>query len=212
MMYSEQYIDIGTGTKSNILAYTAQNFKKVNTNILDIKKPQKLYSTFNIPSNEKIVAYCKDSGISFFGLTISGIVFTDKALYSEFEEKRRILYTDLCKYLIIKDSDEEDGKYEANHSGLILKNRDAELRIFNGTIISKNTAANELFEILTAIQNELCQKNKTAKAEMDLTVKEILNAYRYKMVRGELSSHDSVAIRALQLKADYKKSAILLIA
>ncbi len=212
MIYSEQYIDIGTGSKSNILAYTAQHYKKVNTNILDIKKPQKLYTAFNIPSNENIVAYCKDSGISFFGLTISGMVFTDKALYSEFGEKRRILYTDLCKYLIIKDSDEEDGKYEANHSGLIFKTSDADLKIFNGTVISKNTAANELFELLTAIQNELCKKNPTAKTQMDLTIKEILNVYRYKMACGELSNHDRVAIRALQLKANYKKSAILLIA
>ena len=149
MIHSGQFIDIGTDSKSDVLATIADNCQKVSLAVWDIRKPKKIYDTYKIPNNEEIVAFCK-GGI--FGLTVSGIVFTDKAFYPEANSntQNRIPYTDLCNFIITRQYDETSGSYLSNHGGVFLRNQNEEIEIFGITIIARNIAAEEIFKILNS--------------------------------------------------------------
>ena len=211
MIHSGQFIDIGLSEKSGILASTAELCEKVSLEIGKIKNINRIYEAYRIPKNENIVAFCK-SGV--FGLTVSGIIFTDKAFYPEpnSDTPKHIPYTDLCNYVISRRYDNISGDYLANHGGVFLRNSNNEYTIYSGTIIAKNTGAEEIFKILTAIQNELCRKNQAAKNRLDSTVGEIFDTYRNKMKQGNAQNSDNLILRTLQTNPYYYEKAILLFA
>ena len=211
MIHSGQFIDIGADNKSDVLATIADNCQKVSLAVWDIRKPEKIYYTYKIPNNEEIVAFCK-GGI--FGLTVSGIVFTDKAFYPEANanEQNRIPYTDLCNFIITRQYDEMSGSYLSNHGGVYLRNQNKEIEIFGSTIIAHNIAAEEIFKILIATQKELCNKNKLANSKMKNMIDEIFSSYKNKLKHGEILSSDSLMLKGISTISQYSEKAILLLA
>lgn len=211
MIHSGQFIDIGADNKSDVLATIADNCQKVSLAVWDIRKPEKIYYTYKIPNNEEIVAFCK-GGI--FGLTVSGIVFTDKAFYPEANanEQNRIPYTDLCNFIITRQYDETNGSYLSNHGGVYLRNQNKEIEIFGSTIIAHNIAAEEIFKILIAIQKELCNHNELAKSKMKNMIDEIFSSYKNKLKHGEILSSDSLMLKGISTISQYSEKAILLLA
>ena len=211
MIHSGQFIDIGADNKSDVLATIADNCQKVSLAVWDIRKPEKIYYTYKIPNNEEIVAFCK-GGI--FGLTVSGIVFTDKAFYPEANanEQNRIPYTDLCNFIITRQYDEMSGSYLSNHGGVYLRNQNKEIEIFGSTIIAHNIAAEEIFKILIATQKELCNKNKLASSKMKNMIDEIFSSYKNKLKHGEILSSDSLMLKGISTISQYSEKAILLLA
>lgn len=211
MIHSGQFIDIGINENSDVLASIAEHCQKVSLKIYDIKNLNKIYDTYFISPNEEIIAYCK-GGI--FGLTISGIVFTDKAFYSQVNANTqiKILYTDLCNYIITRQFDESSGSYLSNHGGVFLRNQNGEQEIFGGTLIARNIAAEEIFKILKAIQNELYNKNEFARNKMENMISDIFKSYREKMKCGNIKTSDNIMIRALQTIPRYSENAIFLLA
>ena len=211
MIHSGQFIDIGADNKSDVLATIADNCQKVSLAVWDIRKPEKIYYTYKIPNNEEIVAFCK-GGI--FGLTVSGIVFTDKAFYPEANanEQNRIPYTDLCNFIITRQYDEMSGSYLSNHGGVYLRNQNKEIEIFGSTIIAHNIAAEEIFKILIAIQKELCNHNELAKSKIKNMIDEIFSSYKNKLKHGEILSSDSLMLKGISTISQYSEKAILLLA
>lgn len=211
MIHSGQFIDIGADNKSDVLATIADNCQKVSLAVWDIRKPEKIYYTYKIPNNEEIVAFCK-GGI--FGLTVSGIVFTDKAFYPEANanEQNRIPYTDLCNFIITRQYDEMSGSYLSNHGGVYLRNQNKKIEIFGSTIIARNIAAEEIFKILIATQKELCNKNKSANSKMKNMIDEIFSSYKNKLKHGEILSSDSLMLKGISTISQYSEKAILLLA
>lgn len=211
MIHSGQFIDIGTDSKSDILAAIADNCQKVSLAVWDIRKPEKIYDTYKIPNNEEIIAFCK-GGI--LGLKVSGIVFTDKAFYPEANanEQNRIPYIDLCNFIITRQYDETSGSYLSNHGGVYLRNQKKEIEIFGSTIIARNIAAEEIFKILIATQKELCNKNKSANSKMKNMIDEIFSSYKNKLKHGEILSSDSLMLKGISTISQYSEKAILLLA
>lgn len=211
MIHSGEFIDIGIENKSDVLAAIADNCQKVSLAVWDIRKPEKIYDTYRIPNNEEIVAFCK-GGI--FGLTVSGIVFTDKAFYPEANAntQNRILYTDLCNFIITRQFDETSGSYLSNHGGVFLRNPNEEIEVFGSTIIAHNVAAEEIFKILIATQKELCNKNELAKSKMENMIAEIFESYKTKMKHGEIIAADNIMLKGISTIPNYSESAVLLLA
>ncbi len=211
MINSSNSICIGEGVTDYINFPFKNDFKKIKNNLSEIKNISKIYKAYNISGDENIVAFCK-GGI--WGLTIGGIIFTNRALYymAGVEKRGRILYSELCKYIVVRQFDAEYGDYLSGHGGVFLHNADISLEIAKGTVVAKNVVAEEVFEVLEIIQNELCSKNAKAKAEMDLTANRIFDLYRDKIRNGQVKSEDDMLVRVLQTKRQYRRKATLLIA
>lgn len=211
MTFSEQNIDLGVGKKSDILSSTAKFFKKVRLDTYTLKNLNKIYESYNIPKDEQIIAYCK---ASIFGVHINGVIFTDKAVYSITNQENciKVIYIDLCKYIITRQYDEGSGEYLSNHGGVFLRNHFEEKEIFCSTLIMKNTAAEEIFDVLTAIQNELHKINPNAQLDMENTIENIFRTYKNKMIHGEINATDNVMLRVIQNKKEYSDKVILLLA
>ncbi len=211
MTFSKQNIDLGFGNKSDIIYKIAKFFKKVRLDTYTIKNPSKIYKSYTIPENEQIIAYCK-AGI--FGVHINGVIFTEKAVYSITNQENciKVLYTDLCKYIITRQYDEGSGEYLSNHGGVFLRNHSEEKEVFCSTLLMKNTAAEEIFDVLTAIQNELYKINPNARLEMENTIENIFKTYKSKMIHGEIKTTDNVILRVIQNKKEYGDKVILLLA
>ena len=134
-----------------------------------------------ISKGEEIIAFCK-GGI--FGLSVSGIIFTDKAIYpkANADEQIRIQYTDLCHYIITRQYDQASGSYLSNHGGVYLRNQEGEQELFSSTLIARNVAAEEIFKILWNIQTELCNKSNVARNQMENMISDVFKSYKEKSI------------------------------
>lgn len=184
------------------------DFKKVSDNILKIKKQSKIYNEYKIPTNENILAFCKNS---FLGLAVSGVIFTNKAFYYKNDkDEGRICYLDLCKYVVLRQFDIENGAYLANHGGVFLQNHESVREVFLGTLIAKNIAAEEVLYVLENIQKNLCEKFEFAKKGMEITIKGIFDSYRVNMRKGQHQTKDDILLRTLQSQKSHYREATLL--
>lgn len=169
IILGEQLIDLA-GSKSDVLVTATSGCKKVSLEIQKIKKPEKVFSTYKIPKDEYLIAYCKGL-LPLFGLTLDGLIFTDKAFYPFPRDtnplpSNRIPYTDLCKYIITQES----GK-----GAVFLQSGKTEYEIYSNTLIQQNTAGVEIRHILEAIQTDLCRQSVSAKEMMDNIVTEFFD-------------------------------------
>lgn len=99
-----------------------RSFSKIIFGTAALKKPEKVYASFHIPSNENIVAYIKSS-VPFLGQTT---VITDYALYTYLHKS--IPFSDICKYLI----------FQADPKAAVSISDGTESQdILGGTILSK---------------------------------------------------------------------------
>lgn len=159
---------------AEIIRNAAIDFEKINTNIgeINVRKLEKTYHCYEIPTDEKIIAFFKTH---FLGITVNGCVFTDKAFYprpvflNSAPSKGdlapvRIDYADFGKYLIIQ-SDEKDA--------LFMRNKDKNYFITFSTLTNPNVTGCEIRKLLLAIQDYLCSISSTAKQG----IKEIAEDY-----------------------------------
>lgn len=216
MIFSDQYIDIGVEEYSRILAETAEFFQKVTLNTSKIKDENKLYKSYNIPENEHIIAFCK--GEIFFIKTFDyGAVFTEKAFYPYPRKElnlicNRIPYTDLSKYIILRQYDSVHGEYLSNHAPVVLIDEQGEHMVSDPTIIAKNRTSDEMYEILIAIQKELCKCNDSAKERMDETITKLISLFKSRMKAGKISRVDTITLNSFSDMLDYRNEAVCLYA
>ena len=175
--------------------------------IQKIKKPEKVFSTYKIPKDEHLIAYCKGL-LPLFGLTLDGLIFTDKAFYPFPRDtnplpSNRIPYADLCKYIITQES----GK-----GAVFLQSGKIEYEIYSSTLIQQNTAGVEIRHILEAIQTDLCHQSVPAKEMMDNTVTEFFDLVKSEMRSDVLSTQMKAVLRAISTKQNYCDDAVNLLA
>lgn len=202
----EQLVDLA-GNRSDVLVTATFGCKKVSLDIRKIKKPEKVFSTYKIPKDEHLIAYCKGI-LPLFGLTLDGLVFTDKAFYPFPRDtnplpSNRIPYADLCKYIITQESDK---------GAVFLQSGKIEYEIYSGTLIQQNTAGLEIRHILEAIQTDLCRQSVSAKEMMDNAVTEFFNLAKVEMKSDILSTRMKTVLKAISTKQNYCDDAVYLLA
>lgn len=180
---------------------------KVSFDLFKIKKLDTVYQTYRIQNGERIMAFSKAS-ISLISLTIDGVVFTDKALYLHPNSARempsnRFAYSDLCDYLITQENE---------RGSVHLQSRSADYRIYDSTLIFKNTAGKDILFILETIQDKLLASSQLAQAKYNEQVQWVLSLGKSEINQGVLSKRARALLDVLARKTSYKKDAIFLIA
>ena len=160
--YRESDLPVLGGKQSSAIISSLLNCKKIKSDIYSIKKPEKVYAAYGIPSNEVLLAYCKGT-VPLMPLTMAGIVFTNKGVYfdaappnSYRNNVRKILYDDLGKYIFIQ---------EGEHGPALAYTADTSIKLYTDTVFAVNLAAKETVDILQKIQNELLASSPTAKQQ-----------------------------------------------
>ena len=124
----------------SVLNKIPRHFSKIIFGTSGIKKPQKVYANFQIPSNETIVAYIK-SAVPFAGPLI---VITDCCLYSFLHAP--IPFTEICRF-IVTQKDEK--------ASVVMSDASGGEDILGSTLIAKNIAGAELVQLIKSIQSQL---------------------------------------------------------
>lgn len=215
IIFPDQLIDLGDGNLSDVLASNVQNFnfRKISLDISKIKDKQKVYESYTIPDIEKLIAFCKGT-VFFIGIADSGVVFTDKAMYLHPDEETtqtRFLYTDFCKYIVVKQSD-NDSEFRKKRAGLYIQNNTGEYLVYGGTIFLRNSAAEELFCLITTIQHELITQNPLAKEELDRTIISIFDSYEQEMRKGSYNEQRKMLLKQFLNNPDHCEQAFMLMA
>lgn len=146
-------------------------FTKIISGTGALKKISKVYSEFNIPSTENILAYIK-STVPFMRPLI---VITDKTIYSYLSDP--IPISKVCGYLVVM----EDAKASVN-----MSDADSNRDILGSSLIAKNVAGIEFVQFFRNLQKKLLQIYPWAKQQRDCMVNEILTAARHKMQSGRI--------------------------
>lgn len=180
---------------------------KVSFDISKIKKLVAVYQAYRICSGEKLIAFSK-AAFSLISLTTDGIVFTNKAFYlhpnsAKETPSNRFAYSNLCNYLITQESE---------RGSVHLQNETADYRIYDSTLIFKNTTGKEILLILEAIQNKLLDVSQLAQEQYSKQVQWVLSLGREEINHGILSARAKVLLDVLSCKASYKRDAVFLIA
>ena len=177
---------------NEVILRDKNKFTKLQFDLDNIRKEKKIYQIYNIPTNEKIIAYCKTHP---FGITTNGCVFTDKAFYPRPSflnavpskgdlAPMRIEYSDFGKYLIIQ-SNEKDAVF--------MRSAEKNYFITFSTLVNTNVTGCEIRKLLFAIQNHLCESN----AESKKSVKAIAEAYFAKICEEMKTGSISLELRDL---------------
>lgn len=180
---------------------------KVSFNLSRIKKPAAVFQTYRIQNRENVIAFSK-STFSLISITIDGIVFTNKALYlhpnsAKDMPSNRFAYVDLCNYLITQEDD---------HGSVHLQNKNADYRIYDGTLVFKNTTGKEIQLILETIQAKLLETSQLAQEQYNEQVQWVLCLGRNEIDHGLLSARARALLDVLSRKTGCRKDAIYLIA
>ena len=180
---------------------------KLSFDLRKIKKPEAVCKTYCIKDGENIVAFTKTT-LSLISITVDGIVFTNKALYLHPNSAKempgnRFAYVDLCNYLITQENE---------RGSVHLQNKHANYRIYDGTLVFKNTAGKEIQLILETIQAKLLEASQLAQGQYNEQVQWVLALGRKEIDYGILSARARASLDVLARNTSYKKDAIFLIA
>lgn len=133
--------------------------KKICYDMRSLKSPEKVRTRYGIPTDEKILAFCKGT-LPLLGITEEGTIFTDQAVYFRPEAKKvdgsiqtHIPYRNLDGYLITQDGHKE---------GVYVFTLTDKLSVYRSTVFSKNIAGQEVKGLLRKLQNLLIEKNPTS--------------------------------------------------
>ncbi len=196
---------------NSIAARTLVSFEfkcnKVCFDLFKIKKPEAVYKSYRIKDGESIIAFSK-STLSLISITVDGIVFTNKAFYlhpnrAEDMPSNRFAYADLCNYLITQENE---------RGSVHLQNKNADYRIYDGTLVFKNTAGKEIQLILETIQTKLLEASQLSQEQYNEQVQWVLSLGRNEIDHGLLSARAKALLDVLARNTIYKKDAIFLIA
>ena len=180
---------------------------KVYFDLFKIKKPEAVYKTYRINGGESIIAFSK-STLSLISITVDGIIFTNRALYlhpnsAKDMPSNRFAYADLCNYLITQEND---------RGSIHLQNKNADYRIYDGTLVFKNTAGKEIQLILETIQEKLLEASHLAQEQYNEQAQWVLSLGRNEIDHGLLSARARSLLDVLSRKSNSGKDAIYLIA
>lgn len=189
----------------NVIRLEKTKCQKVCFDLSQLKKKEKIYTEFNIPISEQIVAFCKWGAL--MPITFGGIIFTDVAAYfyprseTPTGEKIGMLpYTDLCSYLLIQEG--AKGKVYA----LSEKN---EIRLSDEKLISQNIAGTEIKQILERVQRQVLQNIPASKALLDKLASSLTQKVKDEMGVSPLSCRNETILNSLMAFPDYAEAAAL---
>lgn len=180
---------------------------KVYFDLFKIKKPEAVYKTYRIKGGENIIAFSK-STLSLISIAVDGIVFTNKALYlhpnsAKDMPSNRFAYADLCNFLITQEND---------RGSVHLQNKNADYRIYDSTLVFKNTAGKEIQLILETIQEKILEASQLAQEQYNEQIQWVLPLGRKEIDHGMLSARARALLDVLSRKTNSRKDAIYLIA
>lgn len=201
----------------NIINFTkairncGSGFTKVRFDTHNLKKTEKIYQIYQIPSDEKIIAYCKKH---FLGITANGSVFTDKAFYPRPASLTsppskgdlspvRIDYLDFAEYLIIQGGEKE---------AVFMCNKHHSYYVCFNSLINKNTLGAEIRTVLQAIQAKLCEESSEAKEKLDNIADEYLGEIRTNLKNNRLLPDTRKMLEGLIFTESVRSKAIDLLA
>lgn len=158
----------------SLLNTVPHNFSKIIFGTDGLKKPQKVYSSFQIPSSEDIVAYIKSS-VPFAGPLI---VITDCCLYSYLHNP--IPFTEICRFIVTQKDEKASVSMSDSQGGE---------DILGSTLIAKNIAGTELMQFVKSIQRQLLKNYSWAVQQRTGEVDKLLEISKKEM-RGNRISED----------------------
>lgn len=172
-----------------------RSFSKIIFGTAALKKTEKVYASFHIPSNENIVAYIKSS-VPFMGQTT---VITDCALYTYLHES--IPFSDICKYLI----------FQADPKAAVSISDGTESQdILGGTILAKNVAGMDLAQFIRELQMRLVQNYTWARQQRDTLASTLFDTVRKEMRTGQITGNGILLLDTLSGEDAYLAPAAML--
>lgn len=172
---------------------SCQGYSKIIVGKDSIKKIDKVYSAYNIPSNEEILAYIKSS-VFLMGLTMNGAIITDQAYYfhpchDTWANTNRFSFSEICRYFI-SQADEK--------SVITLTDAYGEYTIWGSTLLAKNVTGSELVRFIETFQAQLLRNYDWAVQQRMASCQEILRSLRDAMRIGTLSEHHLDMLHSIQ--------------
>ena len=172
---------------------SCQGYSKIITGKDSIKKIEKVYSAYNIPSNEEILAYIKSS-VFLMGLTMDGAIITDQAYYfhpchDTWANTNRFPFSEICRYFV-SQADEK--------SSITLTDAYGEYTIWGSTLLGRNVAGAELVRFIEAVQAQLLRNYDWAPQQRMMSCQEVLRSLRDTMRIGTLSEHHLDLLHSIQ--------------
>lgn len=206
----DRIIDYDNGWDSIILM-EQHECRKVDFDIKRIKQISSVYTAYNIPSNEHIVAYCKGN-IPFAALTVEGIIFTDQAVY--FYPNKRSYNGEAINYIPYNCFGSFIFYQNGSHGEIFALTQTEDTKIFGPSVLLKNTAGFEVLRILSRIQTALFSRNCAARDTFHVFAAENLKRIREAMGVEGLSPKDDGILswlicipfftnEAIKVKAEY---------
>lgn len=169
---------------SGVILSEASHCRKVCFDLTLLKKKDKVHASYKIPATERILAFCK-STIVIHPLTISGVVFTNQAVYccpaiklEDGREFNRISYMSLDSCIITQ---------EGPKGGVYICTQNHAFRLYDSTIVVQNVTGYEIRQILFKVQRQLFQRDSTAKSRVDALAGTLLQKAKDEMGIEEMS-------------------------
>lgn len=183
VMNDETELDFDTDWSGVILS-EASHCGKVCFDLTLLKKKDKVYASYKIPTTERILAFCR-STIVIHPLTISGVVFTNQAVYccpairlEDGREFNRISYMSLDSCIITQ---------EGQKGGVYICTQNHSFSLYGPSLVAQNVAGYEIRQILCKVQRQLFQRDPSAKSKVDSLAVALLQKLKEKMGIEELS-------------------------
>ena len=182
-----------------------RNYSKIMFNIGKIRNIDKIYSAYNIPKDETLIAYIKSSVI-LFTLSVDGNIITDKAIYShpshdDWASNNRLPFSELCKYIILQSDENAEVVMVSSY----------ETRTIRGnTIFGKNVAGAEIVLFLSDLQKCFLSKYEWAREQQDSEFRKIISTARQKMRCGNIPQILDEALCVIKRKATFYNTVISL--
>ena len=170
-----------------------QGYTKIISGKDSIKKINKVYSAYNIPSSEEILAYIKSS-VFLMALTMDGAVITDQAYYfhpchDSWANTNRIPFSEICRYIVLQ-TDEK--------APVTLTDAYGEYTVWSSTLFGRNVAGIELVHFFEHIQSQILHNYDWATQQRLSSCQAILRSLRDTMCTGTLSEHHLSLLRIIK--------------
>lgn len=198
-------IDTSRDFEAAVMA-SMHSCKKVCFNLALLKKKDKVYSAYNIPRSEKILAFCKAATI--IPLTIEGVVFTDQAVYrcpavklEDGSEYNRISYTFLDSCIITQ---------EGIKGGIYVCTQNHRFSLYGPSLVAQNVAGYEIRQILCKVQHQLLQRDSAAKSKVDALASILLQQVKDEMGIEDISGKSLGILDCLMEFPDHADTAAML--
>lgn len=160
-----------------------------------LKNIDKVYSKFNIPASETILAHIKSS-VPFMGQIA---VITDCTIYTYLSGPIPIEV--VCGCLVTM----ADTKAAVN-----LSTADGSEDILGGSLLLQNTAGIELTQFIKALQGKLLQSYPWARQQRDTLAHSVIAAARLEMKTGRISAEKLAQLDALAEESSYRDPVAML--